>query len=488
MGEDLRDWQRQVEEREDLKVVKEASWEQDIGFITAFYWKNWRNSPALMFDEVPGYPTGFRVLSNFVLSPRRVALTMGLPEHGSDSEMREALLQKLLQWEAGAGDFAPKVVGRGPVLENVMKGEDIDLLHFPSPKWHELDGGRYIGTGCAVITQDPDTGEVNLGCYRNMVLDGKNLALQASPGKHGRLHYEKYHSRGRPCPVAVSVGHHPLFFAMAGVEIPVAEYHFAGAMRGEPVEVIQEEVTGLPIPADSEIVIVGWCYPERTRPEGPFGEVTGYYASKGRQEPYIEVERVYYRNNPIILGAPQGKPPHSVSFYQALVRSAVLEHELRKTGIPDIIGLWTHEAPSSLFITVSIKQRYAGHAKQVALATRHLIGAGMSRYIIVVDEDIDVTNIADVIWALTTRSDPEKHIDIIRRAKSSLIDPIIRKPAEVYMASTALIEACKPFEWKDEFPEAVEFSTEVTERMMTRWGKVLGASATSKKEGEESQL
>jgi UbiD family decarboxylase len=473
MAADLRDWLYQVEQREDLKVIKGASWEQDIGFITSHYWKSWRNAPATMFDDIPGYPSGFRVLSNFIMSPRRAALTLGLPEKASDNEMRQALLQRWSGWEAASGDFAPKVVSRGPVLENVMEGESVDLLRFPTPKWHELDGGRYIGTGCAVITQDPDTGEVNLGCYRNMVLDGRNLALQVSPGKRGRLHYEKYHSRGQPCPIAVSVGHHPLFFAMSGVEVPVPEYHMAGAIRGEPVEVIREEVTGLPIPADAEIVIVGWCHPGKTRPEGPFGEVTGYYASKGRPEPYIEVERVYYRNHPVILGAPQGKPPHAVSFYQTLVRSVVLESELRKTGIPDIVALWTHEAPSSLFIAVSIRQRYAGHAKQVAMATRHVIGAGMSRYIIVVEEDIDVTDMSDVLWALTTRSDPERHIDVVRRTKSSLIDPIIRKPAEVYMSSTALIEACRPFEWKDDFPQAVGFSPEVTGKMMVRWGKVI---------------
>lgn len=476
MTTDLRDWLRHVEEKGDLKVIKGASWEEDIGFVTDFYWKSWRDAPALLFDEVPGYPPGFRVLSNFMLSPRRVAFTLGLPEDGSANEMRRILLQKWPEWETRAGAFAPKVVSHGPILENVMKGDEVELFRFPTPRWHELDGGRYMGTGCAVITQDPDTRQVNLGCYRNMIIDSKNLALQATAGKQGRLHYEKYHSRGKPSPVAVSVGHHPLFFAMAGIEVPVPEYNMAGAIRGKPVEVIEEEATGLPIPADSEIVVAGWCYPGRLRPEGPFAEVTGYYASKGRQEPFIEVERIYYRDNPIIVGAPQGKPPHSVSFYQTLMRSAVLESELRKSGVPDIGGVWTHESPSSLFIAVSVKQRYAGHAKQVALATRHVIGAGISRFIVVVDDDIDVTSISEVLWALTTRCDPDQHIDIVRRTKSSLIDPIIRKPSDSFMASTVLIEACKPFEWKNDFPEVVESSPELRERMMARWGKLIGAN------------
>ncbi|MBM2831061.1 MAG: ubiquinone biosynthesis protein UbiD [Dehalococcoidia bacterium] len=471
---DLRDWLREVEKREELKTIEGAGWDLDIGFLTAYYWKQWRDAPNLLFDKIPGYPPGFRVMSNVIMTPKHFARAFGLSEKASDKEMMAAVRQRMPEWEAKAKDFAPRVVKSGPVMENVVSGDAVDLERFPSPKWHELDGGRYLGTGCAVITQDPDTGEVNLGCYRNMVLDKKTVGLEVAPGKHGRLHYEKYHARGKPCPVAISIGHHPLYFALAGVEFPLPEYLLYGAITGKPAEVIQEEVTGLPIPADSEMVIVGWCPPGQVRPEGPFGEYTGYYASKGKREPFVVVERVYYRNNPIILGAPPGRPPNGFSYLHALMRSLVLESDLRKSGIPDIVGVWTHDSPGYLFITISIKQRYAGHAKQVGLAARHLVRTGLgARYIVVVDDDIDVTSISDVLWALTTRSDPEKHIDILRRVRSTSLDPMIRKPAESFHNSTAIIEACRPYEWMSEFPEAVEFSPGIEKKMMAKWGKVL---------------
>ncbi|MBM2832823.1 MAG: UbiD family decarboxylase, partial [Dehalococcoidia bacterium] len=192
----------------------------------------------------------------------------------------EALRSKLPKWEASLEKFKPKIVKTGPILENVLSGKDVDLLHFPVPLWHENDGGRYIGTGDAFITKDPDTGAVNLGAYRVMVCDRKTLTFHIQPTHHGMVHTAKYHARGQAAPMAISLGHHPLFLGISSRRVPEGtEYQYIGAIRGEPVEVIEEEVTGLPIPADSEIVVVGWCPPGKTRMEGPFGEGTGYYGS-----------------------------------------------------------------------------------------------------------------------------------------------------------------------------------------------------------------
>ncbi len=471
---DLREWLDKVDEMGELKRIEGADWDLEIGCITAMGWGK-TTTPALLFDNIKGYPTGDRVVTNFLSSPNRVALTLGLPSDCSLKEHVEILRQKLPQWEAGSHDFPPKVVTSGHILENVRSGDEVDLLQFPVPKCHEHDGGRYIGTGDAVITRDPDTGEVNLGTYRIMVHDAQTVGFYISPGKHGRIHYEKYHAMGKPCPVALSIGHHPLIFGVAGTETSGPEYNFAGAIRGQPVEVIEEEITGLPIPADSELVIVGWCPPGKTRVEGPFGEWTGYYASKERPTPVLEVERIYHRNNPIILGCPPGRPPTSNAYFRALIRSAMLYNFLVNSGIPDIRGVWlSPEGVSRLLLVISIKQRYAGHAKQAAIfASQSRIGAYMGRYVIVVDEDIDPTNIQDVLWALFTRSDPEKDIDIIRRAWASSLDPTIRKPTKAYFNSRAIIDACKPYEWIDEFPETIAISPELAERVKQKWGSTL---------------
>ncbi len=470
---DLRDWLEAVDRMGELKTIQGADWDVEIGCISELN-RDRKEGPALLFDDIRGYPRGFRVLTGSITIPSRVALTLNLPPSYSVAELLEALQEKLPEWGAAREKFPPEVVETGPILENIHSGEDIDLFQFPVPKWNEHDGGRYIGTGAAVITQDPETGEVNLGTYRIMVHDKKTTGLCVIPGQHGRFHYEKYHARGEPCPVAVSLGHHPLIFGVACRELPPgSEYQYIGAIREKPIKVITEEITGLPIPADSEIVIAGWCPPNKTRDEAPFGEFTGYYGS-GAPRPIIEVERIYHRNDPIILGSPPGRISDS-GYYTVLMGSAILYNEFRKSGIPGIKRVWLHEVCKQMLITVSLKQMYPGHVKEAALfVSQSRIGANLGRYVIVVDEDIDPTNIQDVLWALCTRSDPEKDIDIIRRARGNPLDPIIRKPVKAFFNSRAIIDACKPYEWIDEFPQEVKSSPELVAKVKAKWGSLLG--------------
>lgn len=474
MADDLRDWLQKVEGVNELKRIDGADWDLEIGCLTELNWKR-QNGPALLFDRIKGYPEGFRILTCSIMNPTRNALTLGVPWDGSEKTLFVALREKIPQWQARLHEFAPKVVKSGPLLENVQLGKDVNLFSFPVPKWHELDGGRYIGTGDAVITRNPDTGEINLGCYRVQVHDERTTGLYIDPAHHGRLDYQKYHERGEPCPVAVSVGHHPLIFRAAALHIPAGtEYQYIGAIRQEPVEVLEEEVTGLPVPADSEIVIAGWIPPNKTRIEGPFGEATGYYASGERANPIVEVERIYHRNDPIILGSPPGKPPHDYSYSSSLMASLLLEADLRNCGVPDVRGVWVHPVGCGWLIAVSIKQRYAGHAMQAALLASEIKGA---RYLIVVDEDVVVSDIRDVMWAVSTRSDPQKDITIIDRVRSIPLDPTIRKPAESFFMSRAIIDACKPYDWIKEFPEAVESSPALVSRVTERWGDILDLSS-----------
>jgi len=339
-------------------------------------------------------------------------------------------------------------------LENVLSGDDIDLFKFPVPKWHALDGGRYMGTGDAVITRDPDTGEVNLGTYRIQALDEKNAGFHVVPNQHGDIHRRKYHDKGEPFPIAISFGHHPLVLCMGALSIdPGTEYNMIGAIRGEPVKVIKEEVTGLPIPADSEIVISGFCHPDKKMKEGPFGEYTGYYVTGEKERIYIEVERIYHRNNPILLGSPPSKPPDDAAYLLALLRSARMYNKLKQSGLRGINGVWFEKSTNaSFFVIVSIKQHYAGHPREVALQASIMQGKN-GRYIIVVDEDINYTNLHEVLWAVCTRSDPVKDIDIMRETPSVWLDPIIHKPGlNPIVTSRAIIDACKPYNRLKDFP------------------------------------
>ena len=474
MADDLRAWLAKAEAKGELKHVHGADWNEEIGTISSMHSRA-QKCCALLFDDIKDYKKGFRVLTCAVTELSRMQLMLNFPQGGSRMDVVKQMRGKLAEWEAKMHEFPPQVVQKGPILENVRSGKDVNLFELPVPKWHDKDGGRYIGTGDVIITRDPENGEINLGTYRIMVHDEKTTGLYISPGKHGRIHYEKYHAQGKPCPVAMSFGHHPLVHRVGGWEVPPgAEYNMIGAIQGEPVKVIIDEITGLPIPADSEIVVVGYVPPGKTRVEGPFGEWTGYYASKEREAPIVEVERIYFRNNPILVGAPPARPPSDGSLFQAVKGSAVLWNALMKSGVPDVRGVWLSEVGLQQFVVVSIKQRYPGHAKQAAMLTcQNRPAAYHGRYVVVVDDDIDPSNIEDVMWAISTRSDPATSIDIVRRAWSTPLDTMIRKPTKAFFNSRGVIDACKPFEWIDEFPEAIHTSEDAKKKARDKWGDVI---------------
>jgi len=281
---DLREWIDAARELGEVRDVKGASWQEDIGRVTEML-HHTDGSPAVLFDDIPGYPSGFRILANANATRRRLALTFGLPV---DTE-RRPLMDEFLRMTEADRALPPRVVKDGPVFENVLRGADIDVLKFPAPFWHPLDGGRYIGTGVVDILKDPDSDWVNLGTYRVMVHDKRRVGVYISPGKHGRQFRDTYFKRKQPCPIAVVIGVEPLLFIASTLEVPqgVSEYDWTGGIRGEPYEVVIDPVTKLPIPAKAEIVLTGFLHHDKLAPEGPFGEWTGYYPSGERAEPVL---------------------------------------------------------------------------------------------------------------------------------------------------------------------------------------------------------
>ena len=471
---DLREWISKAEGLEEVKTLKKCDWNLEIGAITELVARR-EDGPAVLFDEIKDYPKGYRVLSNSLSSRKRLALTLDMPAGETKMDFVRLWRERYKKIKP----IPPKFVKDSPLLENVYRDKDIDLLKFPTPKWHELDGGRYIGTGSIDITRDPDEGWVNWGTYRVMIHDKDTVGFYISPGKHGRIQREKYISTGRPCKIAMSFGHDPLVFLAGSIEVPYAipEYEFIGGVRGEPLELIEGEYSGLPIPANAEIVVEGDVIFDQAKVEGPFGEWTGYYASAERPEPFVKVRRLYHRNNPIMLGSPPGRPPAELGWYRSYLRSALIWDEMEKAGVPDVKGVWlTVSGGSRLVLVVSIKQRYPGHAKQAAVvASQCHAGAYLGRYVIVVDDDIDPSNTDDMIWALASRSDPETDIDIIRRCWSGPLDPIIQ-PGKKGFNSRAIIDACRPFEWIKDFPPVAESSKEVLDATARKWGKILFSS------------
>src|SRR3990172_5577453 len=364
---DMRGYIETLEAMGELRRLEGVDLNLEVGALTERAAE--QEGPALLFSNFKNYPAGFRVISNVFRTCKRTGPAMGIPSELNGVDYLYAWRKKLAAYKP----IPVEQVEGGPVFENQMAESEVDLYKFPTPSWHDLDGGPYIGTGCGVITKDPETGNINIGTYRVMVQDKNKVSVKMNMGKHGRLAFERARDAGKPLPVAITLGQGPAVFLAAQMPLPpdVNEYEFAGYLQGAPVPVVRGAVTGLPIPANAEIVLEGELPPmkdEEMPKEGPFGERPGYFTDANVGEtPVMNVKRVYYRNDPIILGAPPLKPP--ASYLPLPLGAATLWEQLEKAGIPEVKGVWgfVYGGQPGPFTVIAIKQRYAGHSKQALL-------------------------------------------------------------------------------------------------------------------------
>lgn len=427
------------------------------------------NGPMLMFEGFEGYNPRYRVAANTLYTPRRTALALGFDLDKHPMEWIRAWREKKRHLQPRP----PELVATGPVFENRQENGRVDLTQFPVPHWHEGDGGAYIGTGHFVLVRHPDTGWVNLGVYRACLKGPDLLSIWIIQAKHGRIIAEEYWKRGQACPVALVLGSDPLTWLAAASPAGYgeSEYGYAGALHGAPVPVVEGPLTGLPFPAEAEIVLEGEIPPpeEQSIQEGPFGEWPGYYAHTG-MECVVRVKQVHFRDAPILHGAPPMKPTISINVGLPRIAADLWDH-LERSGITDVTGVWGF--CNTLLIVISLKQRYAGHAKQALLsASGFRATASMYRYYVAVDDDIDASDLNDVLWALCTRTDPAESIDILRHTWTSQVDPMI-SPEKMASGNLtmgrALIDACKPFSWRAKFPSSNVTSPDLKKAVIQKW-------------------
>jgi len=462
---DLRDYISTLQQMGQLKIIEGASCELEIGAITEMATTR-PNAPAVLFDSIQGHRRGFRILTNFLSHKSRERLVYGVAEDLTDSEAVRHWKDRLKQ----VTPIEPRQVPDGPVKENIVTGKDVDLTLFPWPRWHQRDGGPYL-CATAAITRDPDSGYINVGSYRYMLLTKNTVVAHIGSGHHGDVIRKKYWAKGKPCPVAISLGQEPALFEAAGTNLSwgVSEYGFAGWMRGAAVEVTRGVATDLPIPASAEVVLEGEMLPpeQAMETEGPFGEMSGYYGGGARPAPVTVINSVLFRNEPIILGY----PPFLGSRRGILSSRGILVwNELEGLGIPNIVGVnysWG-------MTIIAIKQAYPGHAMRAAHGALGGTAGYHGRFVIVVDDDIDPFDLHDVLWAIATRCDPETSLDVCRRIWSYKIDPRLpkqKKEAGDYTGAVAIIDACRPYHWIDEFPRTTKISEELLKATEEKWGK-----------------
>lgn len=467
----LREFVQVLEQKGELAKIDGADWNLEMGALTELMWD--AGGPALIFENIKNYPNSYRLATNLFATRKRCLLALDMPLDFTEDEA----VKKFEERMAGYKPIPPKRVTSGPITENVLQEDRVDLHKIPAPIWHELDGGKYIGTGCCVILKDPEGGWVNVGTYRVMVHDSKTAGIFIAGQHQGAAIEKKYWERGLNCPVAVSLGPEPAFFIASsggfGFEWGLSEYDVAGYLNGEPVEVILDEVTGLPIPAHSEAVLVGEIPPPEaeTRPEGPFGEFTGYYASGTRPEPVIRVKAIYHRNDPILLGSPPLKPRGPWGYSFALpIKKRGLKQKLLAKGIPDVLDDCTISIPG--VTVVKIKQRDEEHAAKVGATAVRMTSA---RMVVVVDEDVDIRDPAQVLWAIGTRCDPQSGLQVIPDCSTHSLDPGVPPEKRVkgdFTTAKLSINACRPYRWIEDFPPVNRCSKGLREQVLEKWKKL----------------
>ena len=431
---DLRGWiaaLRREGEIHDIDV--ECDWDCEIGTVTRKAFGN-GDGPALMFNNIKGYNTPDarcgKLVTGGLSSYSRVAMMFGLPKDASITELVKAARK------AYSGRVPPVTVKTGPVKDNIITGKDINLLDFPVPKWHRLDGGRYINTMQGTVTKDPVTGRLNVGMYRGMVGTKPNSlpVLLWRPQNWG-LDFKKYADKQEEMPVAFIYGWEPSLPFCAASPIPpdVSEYDVMGAMRGAPVELVDCETVPLKVPASAEIVIEGWISPDPAtfEMEGPFGEYTGYFGGDQSPKHTVRVTAITHRNDPIFRGTLEGTMPKMLnenSIMSSVQRAALAWNILERSGVPGVTDVHCPPANNGTTLIIQLKQTYRGQAKQAACAIWGSNAAHL-RYknIWVVDDDIDIHDYGALDWAFAYRVNAaEDDIVFFPGTFGSALDPSTR--------------------------------------------------------------
>ncbi|HME46444.1 MAG TPA: UbiD family decarboxylase [Syntrophorhabdales bacterium] len=307
---------------------------------------------------------------------------------------------------------------KAPVKEIVLKGKDADLGVLPIVHHAEKDSAKYITPGC-LISKDPDTGKINVGMYRHE-LQGKNLlGSMFNPAHHGAYIYRRYKELNKPMEAVIFLGHHPAVVMGALVRSQVSEMEVMGSFLGEPLEVTRAETVDIPVPACAEIAIEGVLYPDKETGDGPFAEYTGYYGPAKRPVPLFQVKAITMRKNAIFHDLDPAHREHVVSGVLAYESSV---YETVQKLVPSVQGV--HMPPSGVCVLsayVAIKKRVAGEGKSAGLAA--LSAEPNLKMIVVVDDDIDIYNEEQVIWAIVTRMEADIGLTMIPHILGAHLDP-----------------------------------------------------------------
>jgi 4-hydroxy-3-polyprenylbenzoate decarboxylase len=432
---DLRDFLAQLERMGELRRV---SLEVDPRLeMTEFCDRILRREgPAILFEKPKGH--SIPVLGNLFGTVRRVALGMGEEDPGKLREIGK-LLAYLKEPEPPKGlreawekwpilkqvlNMAPKEVGSAPCQEIVWEGKDVDLSRLPIQTCWPDDAGPLITWGL-VITRGPHKKRQNLGIYRQQVIGSNKVIMRWLAHRGGALDFREFQQTnpGESFPVAVSLGADPATILGAVTPVPdsLSEYQFAGLLRGSKTEVVKCVGHDLQVPASAEIVLEGRIHPDDKAAEGPFGDHTGYY-NEVEQFPVFTIDRITMRREPIYHSTYTGKPPDEPAILGMALNEVFVP--LLQKQFPEITDFYLPpEGCSYRMAVVSMKKQYPGHAKRVMFGVWSFLRQFMyTKFILVTDDDVNVRDWKEVIWALTTRVDPARDTLLVENTPIDYLD------------------------------------------------------------------
>jgi 4-hydroxy-3-polyprenylbenzoate decarboxylase len=481
---DLRDFISILEKRGELKRIS-----QEIDpylEMTEICDRTLRaGGPALLFENPKG--SNIPVLGNLFGTPERVALGMG---EESVEALREVgkLLAMLKEPEPPKGmkdaweklpvfkqvlNMSPKVLKKAACQDNVIEADQVDLATLPIQTCWPEDAGPLI-TWALVITKGPSKQRQNLGIYRQQVIGKNKVIMRWLAHRGGALDFKEWKEThpGEPFPVTVALGADPATILGAVTPVPdsLSEYAFAGLLRGDKTEVVKSIGNDLQVPASAEIVLEGVIHPDEMADEGPFGDHTGYYNEVDRF-PVFTIERITHRDNPIYHSTYTGRPPDEPAVLGVALNEVFVP--ILQKQFPEIVDFYLPpEGCSYRVAVVSMKKQYAGHAKRVMLGIWSFLRQFMyTKFVIVTDDDVNVRDWQDVIWAMTTRMDPGRDTTIVENTPIDYLDfasPVSGLGSKIGFDATNKW----PGETSREWGRPIKMSDEVKQRIDDLWDEL----------------
>ncbi len=432
---DLRDFIAQLEARGELKRIAQPI-DPSLEMTEVCDRTLRSEGPALLFENPVG--SDIPVLGNLFGTPQRVAMGMGADSVEALREIGK-LLAALKEPEPPKGfkdalnklplykqvlNMAPKVVKKAPCQDNVIEADDVDLSKLPIQTCWPGDAGPLI-TWALVVTKGPHKERQNMGIYRQQVIGRNKVIMRWLAHRGGALDFRDWQQAhpGERFPVAVALGADPATILGAVTPVPdsLSEYAFAGLLRGSKTELVKCVGNDLQVPASAEFVLEGYLEPGEMADEGPFGDHTGYYNEVDRF-PVFTIERITHRDNPIYHSTYTGRPPDEPAVLGVALNEVFVP--ILQKQFPEIVDFYLPpEGCSYRMACVSIKKQYAGHAKRVMLGVWSFLRQFMyTKFVIVVDDDVNVRDWKDVIWAMTTRMDPARDTVMIENTPIDYLD------------------------------------------------------------------